>query len=112
MKRGSEWLAAGKASSLRQLGSHRWAAACKAATTWTVNPAAPTSPLLRRSPEPGFMGVAPGRGVIMCAPVSVCHHVSTTATLPLPTTSWYQRQASGLMGSPTVPRMRSVVRLR
>ncbi len=58
------------------------------------------------------MGVAPGRGVIMCAPVSVCHHVSTTDTLPLPTTSWYQRQASGLMGSPTVPRMRSEVRLR
>ena len=27
-------------------------------------------------------------------------------------TSWYQRQASGLMGSPTVPRMRREVRLQ
>ena len=38
------------------------------------------------APEPGFRGVAPGRGVIMCAPVSVCHQVSTTDTLELPTT--------------------------
>ena len=53
------------------------------------------------------MGVAPGSGEIMMPPVSVCHHVSTTAQRPSPTTSWYQRQTSGLIGSPTVPRMRS-----
>ena len=28
-------------------------------------------------PLPGFVGVRPGSGVIMMAPVSVCHHVST-----------------------------------
>ena len=27
---------------------------------------------------PGFSVVAPGSGLIMIAPVSVCHHVSTT----------------------------------
>ena len=27
--------------------------------------------------EPGFVVVTPGSGVIMIAPVSVCHHVST-----------------------------------
>ena len=33
--------------------------------------------------EPGFIGVAPGRGVIMMPPVSVCHHVSTIGQRPL-----------------------------
>jgi len=31
-----------------------------------------------RVAEPGFVVVMPGSGVIMMAPVSVCHHVSTT----------------------------------
>ena len=39
-------------------------------------------------------------------PVSVCHQVSTIGHLPLPTTSSYQFHASGLIGSPTEPRMR------
>src|SRR5687768_12729774 len=56
--------------------------------------------------EPGLVGVAPGSGVIMCPPVSVCHHVSTIGQRPPPTVSWYHIQASGLIGSPTVPRMR------
>ena len=30
------------------------------------------------SRDPGFVAVTPGSGVIMIAPVSVCHHVSTT----------------------------------
>ena len=60
--------------------------------------------------EPGFSLVTPGSGVIMCPPVSVCHQVSTTGQRPLPNASWYQRQTSGLMGSPTVPRMRNVFR--
>lgn len=43
---------------------------------------------------------------IMWAPVSVCHHVSAMGQRPSPTTSKYQRQTSGLMGSPTLPRTR------
>src|SRR3979411_3136682 len=61
--------------------------------------------------EPGLVGVAPGSGEIMCPPVSVCHHVSTIGQRPPPTVSWYHIHASGLIGSPTVPRMRSDDRL-
>jgi hypothetical protein len=61
-------------------------------------------------PEPGFVGVAPGSGEIMMAPVSVCHHVSTIGQRPPPMTSWYHIQASGLMGSPTVPSRRRLER--
>ena len=57
--------------------------------------------------EPGLVGVAPGSGVIMWPPVSVCHQVSTIGQRSPPTTVWYHIQASGLIGSPTVPRMRS-----
>merc|ERR1719195_2361890 len=45
-------------------------------------------------------------GVIMKPPVSVCQKVSTMEHFLSPTTSKYQRQASGLMGSPTNPRTR------
>ena len=61
--------------------------------------------------EPGTSGVAPGSGVIMWLPVSVCHQVSTTGQRPPPTTLKYHIQASGLIGSPTVPRMRREERL-
>jgi hypothetical protein len=54
--------------------------------------------------EPGLSRVAPGSGVIRWPPVSVCHQVSTMGQRPLPTTSLYQFQASGLIGSPTEPR--------
>lgn len=37
--------------------------------------------------------------------VSVCQNVSTTGHLPWPTASWYHCHASGLIGSPTVPRI-------
>jgi hypothetical protein len=37
------------------------------------------------------------------APVSVCHHVSTTGQRSRPITFQYQTHASGLIGSPTVP---------
>src|SRR5688500_17600637 len=57
--------------------------------------------------DPGLVGVAPGSGVIMWPPVSVCHHVSTIGQRPPPTVSWYHIHASGLIGSPTVPRMRT-----
>ena len=54
--------------------------------------------------EPGFFGVIPAIGLIRTDPVSVCHHVSTTSHLDLPTLSKYHCQTSGLIGSPTVPR--------
>ncbi len=52
------------------------------------------------------MVVSPGSGVIMIAPVSVCHQVSTIGQRPPPMCSWYQSQARGLIGSPTLPRRR------
>src|SRR5437660_11917888 len=59
-----------------------------------------------RVAEPGLAGIAPGRGVIMIMPVSVCHQVSTMGQRLWPITSRYHIQASGLMGSPTVPSRR------
>jgi len=56
--------------------------------------------------EPGLVGVAPGKGVSMKPPVSVCHQVSTMGQRCPPITRWYHIQASGLIGSPTVPRIR------
>ena len=56
--------------------------------------------------EPGFSGVTPGIGAIMMAPVSVCHQVSTMGQRLWPIFSRYHIQASGLMGSPTVPSKR------
>ncbi len=41
------------------------------------------------------------------APVSVCHQVSTIGQRLAPMTRWYQIQASGLIGSPTLPSSRS-----
>src|SRR5262245_46784489 len=61
-------------------------------------------------PDPGFVGVAPGIGVIMMEPVSVCHYVSTIGQRPLPITSRYHIQASGLIGSPTLPSKRRLER--
>ena len=54
--------------------------------------------------------MAPGSGVIRMPPVSVCHQVSTMGQRPWPTTWSYQFQASGLIGSPTEPRMRKLER--
>src|SRR4051812_3786993 len=62
--------------------------------------------------DPGLQEVTPGRGLIIMAPVSVCHQVSTIGQLPPPMTSRYQIQASGLIGSPTLPRTRRLVRSR
>src|SRR3954447_96538 len=66
-----------------------------------------TTPGSGKVADPGFVGVAPGSGVIMWPPVSVGHHVSTIGQRPPPTVSWYHIHASGLIGSPTVPRMGS-----
>src|SRR6187551_1477727 len=65
-----------------------------------------------RVADPGFVFVIPGSGVIMIAPVSVCHHVSTTGHRSPPMYRLYQTQASGLIGSPTDPRSRRLVRSR
>ena len=46
----------------------------------------------------------------MIAPVSVCHQVSTIGQRPPPMTLWYHIQASGLIGSPTVPSSRRLER--
>ncbi len=62
--------------------------------------------------EPGLVEVTPGSGVIMMAPVSVCHHVSTMGHRSPPMCSWYHIQASGLIGSPTDPSSRSEDRSR
>src|SRR5665213_566662 len=60
-----------------------------------------------RVQEPGFVGVAPGKGLIMIAPVSVCHHVSTIGQRSCPMTLRYHIHASGLIGSPTLPSSRN-----
>ena len=60
-----------------------------------------------RVADPGFSVVTPGSGVIMIAPVSVCHHVSTTGQRSPPMFWWYHIHASGLIGSPTDPSSRS-----
>src|ERR1700739_4564607 len=69
-----------------------------------------TIPGRGRVAEPGTVGVAPGSGAIMIAPVSVCHQVSTTGQRSPPITRWYHIQASGWIGSPTVPRSRRLDR--
>ena len=61
-----------------------------------------------RVAEPGFNGIE-GRGVTRIIPVSVCHHVSMIGHVP-PVTRWNHSQASGLIGSPTVPSVRNVDR--
>ena len=60
--------------------------------------------------EPGFVGVAPGSGAIIIAPVSVCHQVSTIGQRFLPMASKYHFHAAGLIGSPTVPSTRRLER--
>ena len=60
--------------------------------------------------DPGLVVVQPGSGLIMIAPVSVCHQVSTTGQRPPPMCCWYHIQASGLIGSPTEPSSRRLER--
>src|SRR5918998_5290895 len=76
------------------------------ASTPSFDMTAASTPGSGRVAEPGLVGVAPGSGAIMIAPVSVCHHVSTTGQRPLPMISRYHIHASGLIGSPTVPSRR------
>jgi hypothetical protein len=60
--------------------------------------------------EPGLAAVTPGSGEIIAAPVSVCHQVSTIGVRLPPIASRYQRHASGLIFSPTVPSSRRLDR--
>ena len=60
--------------------------------------------------DPALVAVTPGSGEIMIDPVSVCHQVSTIGVLLAPKASRYQRQASGLIGSPTLPSSRRLDR--
>src|SRR6185436_12039375 len=60
--------------------------------------------------DPGLVGVAPGSGEIMIAPVSVCHQVSAIGQRSPPITRRYHIHASGLIGSPTVPSSRRLDR--
>ena len=57
--------------------------------------------------DPGLHSVTPGSGLIMMAPVSVCHQVSTMGQRLPPMCSRYHIHASGLIGSPTDPSSRS-----
>ena len=63
-----------------------------------------------RCAEPGSSVVTPGRGLIMMPPVSVCHQVSTIGARSPPMCLRYQSQASGLIGSPTLPSSRMLDR--
>src|SRR3972149_3374121 len=57
-------------------------------------------PRTRGAQLPGFIGLRAGRVLPRKPPFSVCHQVSTMTASPFPTTSWYQRQTSGSIGSP------------
>ncbi|MNY61993.1 hypothetical protein D3C86_1987480 [compost metagenome] len=60
--------------------------------------------------QPGLSDCEPGNGVSMMPPVSVCHQVSTMGQRFCPTSSKYHSQASGLIGSPTLPSRRRLWR--
>src|SRR4051812_28195478 len=62
-----------------------------------------TMPGNGRVADPGLALTAPGTGDTMMEPVSVCHHVSTIGHRSRPIFFRYHIQASGLIGSPTVP---------
>src|ERR1700722_95441 len=89
-------------------------------TKYPVSPGATDSPFIFTTraatpgsgsvAEPGFAGVAPGKTEIMIAPVSVCHQVSTIGHRFFPIASKYHFHAAGLIGSPTVPNNRRLLK--
>jgi len=99
--------APGQGDAMARTPSARWPGAQGTSAPVCASTTFGSTPKKGRQQEPGFMGVTPGRGVMMWPPVSVCQYVSAMAHRESPTTSKYQRQASGLMGSPTLPKMRS-----
>ena len=103
-------------------GRHRW---CAASTAGAFNHQIAAGVSWHRLPiathigddarewtggGPGLVDVAPGNGVIMIMPVRSATR-STIGQRSLPITRWYHIQASGLIGSPTVPSKRSEVSL-
>ncbi|MOA04424.1 hypothetical protein D3C78_1239760 [compost metagenome] len=60
--------------------------------------------------HPGFIRWLLTSGLIMMPPVSVCHQVSTMGQRCSPTALKYHSQASGLIGSPTLPSRRRLLR--
>ena len=89
---------------------HRLPVVAPSSTLPSASTISGCTPKNGRVAEPGLSLVAPGSGVIRMPPVSVCHQVSTIGQRPSPTTRWYHSQASGLIGSPTVPSSRSEAR--
>src|SRR2546427_7898892 len=69
-------------------------------------------PAIETVPEPAFNGTRPRRGLgeIIIPPVSVCHQVSTMGQRLCPITLEYHCQAAGLIGSPTDPSRRKLLR--
>jgi hypothetical protein len=59
----------------------------------------------RRHGRAGLGRRDPGNGLIIMAPVSVCHQVSTTGQRSPPIANRYHIHASGLIGSPTEQRL-------
>ena len=60
----------------------------------SLSTTSPPTPGSGRIAEPGLVSVTPGNGLIMIAPVSVCHHVSTIG----------QRSPPMLSGTTSTPR--------
>src|SRR4051794_41879603 len=56
-----------------------------------------------RVAEPGLVEVTPGSGLIMIAPVSVCHQVSTTGVRSPPMLRRDHNPPPGLIGLPPAP---------
>ena len=88
-------------------GQHEGAAALLDLVARRSRRSPPRSREAAPSPSPAWSSSGPAAGAIMIAPVSVCHQVSTIGQRPPPMCSWYQSQARGLIGSPTVPSRRS-----
>ena len=99
---------------VRSMEGHGWVMASRPLPSFTSPPASSSTvarmPGRGRPANPGFMVETPGRPLIRMAPVSVCHQVSTTGQRSPPITRWYHIQASGLIGSPTVPSRRRLDR--
>src|ERR1700734_2894558 len=92
---------------LRTIRSPPWLAPTLLPSRVTTSAAIPGSGNVA---DPGFAAVAPGIGLIMIPPVSVCHQVSTIGHRWPPIALRYHIHAAGLIGSPTEPSSRRLDR--